>query len=284
MLRAFTTTAGTWRLAARPDEVSTRSSRYAAGLEDKRFRASRRRSAGAARAACQLARNGHIVSGGSTLTMQVARLLDPAERSFRAKLRQMVRAIELERRLNKDEILALYLGLAPYGGNLEGVRAASLAYFGKEPQHLTVGEAALLIALPQSPEPRRPDRSVDSARNAPQPRARSRRRGWRGGRWMRSRRAKLEPVPDGRKPMPTLAPHSADAVVAAAPLRRAFTNSPSRRRCRRRCRNSARDRARALGPDVSVAILVVDHGQRRSPGARRLGGLFRCSAAPVRST
>src|SRR5207244_7499380 len=103
----------------------------------------------------------------STLTMQVARLLEPrTERSFTAKLRQMVRAVELERALSKDEILSLYLSLAPYGGNLEGVRAASLAYFGKEPRRLTLGEAALLVALPQAPEQRRPDRSIGAARNA----------------------------------------------------------------------------------------------------------------------
>ena len=74
--------------------------------------------------------------------------------------------IELEWALSKDEILGLYLTLAPYGGNLEGIRAASLAYFGKEPRRLTLGEAALLVALPQSPEHRRPDRFPDAAKRA----------------------------------------------------------------------------------------------------------------------
>ena len=91
-----------------------------------------------ARAASQLLVNGRIVSGASTLTMQVARLLEPrSERSFIAKLRQIVRAIQLERTLSKDEILALYFSLAPYGGNLEGIRAASLAYFGKGARRLS---------------------------------------------------------------------------------------------------------------------------------------------------
>ena len=80
-----------------------------------------------------------------------------------AKLRQITRAFELEHALSKDEILSLYLTLAPYGGNLEGVRAASLAYFGKEPRHLSLAEAALLVALPQSPESRRPDRYPEAA-------------------------------------------------------------------------------------------------------------------------
>src|SRR5712691_2954221 len=112
-----------------------------------------------ARAAAQLVTRGHIVSGGSTITMQLARLMEPRrERSFYAKLRQIVRALELERRLDKDQILNLYLALAPYGGNLEGIRAASIAYFGKEPKRLSLPEAALLVALPQSPERRRLDR------------------------------------------------------------------------------------------------------------------------------
>ena len=100
--------------------------------------------------------------------MQVARLLEPrAERSFtREAAPDGARASNSSVALSKDEILALYLSLAPYGGNLEGVRAASLAYFGKEPRRLTLGEAALLVALPQSPEQRRPDRSGEAARRA----------------------------------------------------------------------------------------------------------------------
>src|SRR6202012_103417 len=118
-------------------------------------------------AALQLITRGHIVSGGSTITMQLARLMEPRrERSLYAKLRQIVRAIEIERELNKDQILDLYLALAPYGGNLEGIRAASIAYFGKEPKRLSLAEAALLVALPQSPETRRLDRYPERARAA----------------------------------------------------------------------------------------------------------------------
>ena len=95
------------------------------------------------RAAWQLVTSGRIVSGGSTITMQLARLMEPRrERSVYAKLRQMVRAIQLERQLTKDQILDLYLALAPFGGNLEGIRAASIAYFGKEPKRLSLAEAA----------------------------------------------------------------------------------------------------------------------------------------------
>ncbi len=117
------------------------------------------------RAAGQFAGNGRIVSGGSTLSMQLARLIEPREsRSIASKITQMFRAWQIERRISKREILERYLTLAPYGGNLEGIRAASLAYFGKEPKRLTVSEAALLVALPQLPERRRPDRFRDKAR------------------------------------------------------------------------------------------------------------------------
>ena len=133
------------------------------------------------RAALQLVTRGHIVSGGSTITMQLARLMEPRrERSLSAKLRQMVRAIQIERQLSKDEILDLYLALAPFGGNLEGIRAASIAYFGKEPKRLSLAESALLVALPQSPETP-PARSSSASRPCrPRPRARPHGRGWRG--------------------------------------------------------------------------------------------------------
>src|SRR3954462_14866444 len=115
----------------------------------------------------QSARGGPVVGGGSTIRMQLARLIEPRrERSVYAKLRQMVRAVQIERQLSKDEILNLYLALAPFGGNLEGIRAASIAYFGKEPKRLSLAEAALLVALPQSPERRRLDRYPEAAHAA----------------------------------------------------------------------------------------------------------------------
>ncbi len=95
------------------------------------------------RAALQWASHGHIVSGGSTLTMQVARLIEPrAEKTIAAKLAQMLRAVEIEQKTSKTGVLNLYLALAPYGGNIEGLRAASLAYFGHEPKRLSIAEAA----------------------------------------------------------------------------------------------------------------------------------------------
>jgi penicillin-binding protein 1C len=168
LLRAYLTSEGRWRLPATRDQVDPQYLGALFAYEDKRFlRHHGVDPLAMLRAAFQLLTNGRIVSGGSTLTMQVARLLEPREhRSFDAKIRQTIRALQLEWALSKDEILALYLTLAPYGGNLEGVRAASFAYFGKEPRRLTLGEAALLVALPQSPEYRRPDRFPEAAKLA----------------------------------------------------------------------------------------------------------------------
>src|SRR4029079_2467501 len=169
LLRAYLTSEGRWRLPATKEQVDPRYFDELLAYEDKRFYPHRGVDPLAlARAAFQFITQGRIVSGGSTLTMQVARLLEPRqERSLDAKLRQAVRALQLEWALSKDKILGLYLTIAPYGGNLEGVRAASLAYFGKEPRRLTLGESALLVALPQSPEMRRPDRSPEAAKHAP---------------------------------------------------------------------------------------------------------------------
>ncbi len=202
-------------------------------------------------------RTGHIVSGGSTLTMQVARLLEPREhRSLAAKLRQIVRAFEIEHALSKPQILSLYLTLAPYGGNLEGIRAASLSYFGKEPRKLSLAEAALLVALPQSPELRRPDRFPEAARAA---RNRVLDRAAAAGVVPRDEiaRAKAEPVPHERKPLPMLAPHAADQVVAAEPDRRVHRLTIDAGL--QNLQELARERARALGPQISVAIIAVDN-------------------------
>jgi penicillin-binding protein 1C len=259
LLRPYTTPEGRWRLPATRADVDPRFLAMLFAYEDRRFTSHRGVDPLAlGRAFMQLASNGRIVSGASTLTMQVARLLEPrSERSFIAKLRQMARAIQLERSLSKDEILALYFSLAPYGGNLEGIRAASLAYFGKEPRRLTLAESALLVALPQSPEFRRPDRSVVAARAA-RDRVLDRLAAAGVVPADEIERAKQETVAEGRRPMPALAPHSADAVIAAAPGR-AIHRLTIRATLQKSLEDLARERARSLGPSLSVAILAVDH-------------------------
>ncbi|MEZ5896087.1 MAG: transglycosylase domain-containing protein [Parvularculaceae bacterium] len=169
-LHAFATDDGRWRFRADLDKIDPALVRELVAIEDKRFwRHHGVDVAAVVRAASDAVQERRIVSGASTITMQTARLLDPRERTLGAKLIEMVRAAQLERRLSKREILELYLTLAPYGGNIEGVRAASLIYFNKEPSALTPAERALLIALPQAPEARRPDRRpqvATEARNA----------------------------------------------------------------------------------------------------------------------
>ena len=259
LLRAYATTQGRWRLPARPEDVDPRFLKLLFAYEDKRFYDHHGVDPLAlGRAALQFVTSGHIVSGGSTLTMQVARLLEPREhRSLGAKLRQITRALELEHALDKKEILSLYLTLAPYGGNLEGVRAASLAYFGKEPKKLTLAEAALLVALPQSPEMRRPDRYPKAARAA---RDRVLDRAAAAGVVPRDEiaRAKAASVPHARKPLPVLAPHSADQVAAAEPAIRVHRLTIDAV-LQKTFQELALERARALGPKISVAILAVDN-------------------------
>jgi penicillin-binding protein 1C len=260
LLRAYAMADGRWRLPVDAKAgVDPGYLKLLLAYEDRRFRSH----AGVdplalGRAALQLITRGHIVSGGSTITMQLARLMEPRrERSVYAKLRQMVRALEIERQLTKDQILDLYLALAPFGGNLEGVRAASIAYFGKEPKRLSLAESALLVALPQSPETRRVDRYPDVARAA---RDRVLDRMVEDGRVGQEDavQAKTTPVPRLRRPMPILAPHSADQAIAtvkdADVIRLTLDSS-----LQKILEALARDRAIALGPNISVAIVAVDN-------------------------
>jgi len=259
LLRPFTTEDGVWRLPVEASAVDRRYLAYLEAYEDRRFRThSGVDLAALARSAFQMLERGRIVSGGSTITMQVARLLEPrAERSLLAKLRQVLRAWELERRLSKDEILRLYLTLAPFGGNLEGVRAASLAYFGREPRRLSPGEAALLVALPQSPEVRRPDRSVEAARAA---RDRVLARLEAAGAISRADavRGRMEPVPTARRSVPMLAPHLAERLIEADPATPIIRTTIDAR-LQAALQTLARDRAEALGAGLSIALVVVDN-------------------------
>jgi penicillin-binding protein 1C len=257
LLRAYATSEGRWRLPVSERDVDPRFLKLLFTYEDKRYREHHGVDPlSLGRAAIQFVSRGQIISGGSTISMQVARLLEPRERrSLGAKSRQTVRALELEHALGKDGILALYLALAPYGGNLEGVRAASLAYFGKEPRKLSLAEAALLVALPQSPELRRPDRFPTAARAA---RDRVLDRAALAGLMPRDEiaQAKTQPVPHERKPLPVLAPHAADQVVLLEPDRREHRLTLDLF-LQKNLQELAHERAQALGPDISVAILAV---------------------------
>jgi len=164
-LRMFTASDDRWRLPSDPDEVDPRYLSFLLAYEDGRFPYHLGVDPLAlVRAVGQWFVNGRIVSGGSTLTMQVARLLEPRPRTVGSKLVEIARAFQLEWRFGKREIVGMYLTLAPFGGNLEGVRAGSRAWLRKEPTELTDAEAALLVALPQSPTRLRPDRDAAAAR------------------------------------------------------------------------------------------------------------------------
>ena len=258
LLRAFAAPDGRWRLETTLDRVDPAFVDMLVAYEDKRFWDHRGVDTLALlRAAGQFATHGRIVSGGSTLSMQLARLMEPREeRSLTRKARQIFRAIQIERALSKREILEHYLTLAPYGGNLEGVRAASLAWFGKEPKRLTVSEAALLVALPQLPERRRPDRNA-SAAQAARDRVLDRMVGAGKLAPQEAARAALEDVSSIRLALPSLAPHATEAAIRNAPdaTRRQLT---LRRSVQENLEAVAREQAKKLGPRLSVAMVMAD--------------------------
>ncbi len=207
-----------------------------------------------ARAAVDSAAAGRVVSGGSTITMQTARMLEPRPRNIGSKFVEIWRANQLERRFTKDEILELYLTLTPYGGNLEGVRAASWSYFGHEADRLSSDEIALLIALPQSPEVRRPDRRPEQAKKA---------RDWVAAKLTgygvfpegEAEEVAALPVPPRRLDFPDRAWHGADAALANGP--REDVRSTLDAALQAELERIALTRAESEGVDVQVSAIVV---------------------------
>jgi penicillin-binding protein 1C len=262
LLRAFASSDGRWRLPVKPRDVDARYIEMLLAWEDQRFR----EHAGVdplavLRSAYQLAANARVVSGASTITMQVARLMEPRERTVFAKAMQVARAVQLDWHYAKDEILEHYLTLAPYGGNLEGIRAASLAWFGKEPTRLTVGEAALLVCLPQSPERRRPDRFPDVARKA-----RDRVISVLAERGVITRReaaeAREEPVPARRLRFPFNAPHIAEELFAGNKGKDPVITTTIRADIQVMLEDLARRERAYFDDDANVAAIVVDNATR----------------------
>ena len=255
MLRPFITPDGMWRLAATGEAIDPLYLTMLVAYEDQRFAwhpgvdpLSLLRAVG------QLATNGRVVSGASTLTMQVARLLEPRPRTMGAKLIEMARAVQLEARLSKAEILGLYLTLAPFGGNLEGVRAASLAWFGKEPRQLSPAQAALLVVLPQRPSTLRPDRHPEAAKLA-RDKVLDRMVSLGVLAADKGTEAKLDPLPLRRRAFPQLAPHLAERLRQPGELR-STVQAKLQRRLERFLSTLAIDE------DSSVAVLVVDNVSR----------------------
>ncbi|APX13984.1 penicillin-binding protein 1C [Tateyamaria omphalii] len=249
LMRAFAVEDGRIRLAVPPDGVDPRLTQMLIAYEDKRFyRHNGVDGRAMLRAVAQAVQAGRVVSGGSTLTMQVARMLENSGTgSIPGKLRQMRVAWALERQMGKADILHLYLQHAPYGGRIEGVRSATFTWFGKEPHRLTEAEAALLVALPQAPEARRPDRRASAARAA-----RDRVLARVGA------DPSQTPVPTRARALPRLAPHEADALRVAQPGATRFDttlSAPVQRSMARLATVHNLHMARG----TSLAIMVLDH-------------------------
>jgi penicillin-binding protein 1C len=207
------------------------------------------------RAGWQWLSSGRVVSGGSTLTMQVARILEPAPRTVGGKLRQIARALQLELRYSKREILAIYINHAPMGGVLQGVEAASRAYLGKPSRRLTHADAALLAVLPQGPSLLRPDRHPQRARDA-----RDKVLQRLAVRWGEAaiKDALMEPAAALAIREPLLAPLLAERLQRAH-RGKARIESHIDPNVQTAVELLLADRARALPPRVSAAALVVDN-------------------------
>ena len=257
-LRAFADARGVWRYPITLDEVSPRYLEALLGYEDRWFHHHPGINPLAIlRAAWQNLRAGRVVSGGSTLTMQVARLIDPHPRTLAGKLRQMLRALQLEYHYDKRAILTLYLNLAPFGGTLEGVRAASLGYLGRDAVRLSHAEAALLAVLPQAPSRLRPDRYPERARAA---RDKVLERLERQGVWdeLTVREARQERVFALTPKRPLLAPLLARRLRSEHPEEGLITTTLDGRLQRLIDQRLARIGQR-LPPHTSLAVLVVEN-------------------------
>lgn len=215
------------------------------------------------RAAWQDLRSGKVVSGGSTLTMQVARLLDPHPRTFGGKIRQLWRAMQLEWHLSKRDILTLYLNRAPFGGTLQGVGAASWAYLGKSPAQLSYSEAALLAVLPQAPSRLRPDRWPDRAEAA---RNKVLERMVTQGVWtaQQVKESREEPVWLAPRQMPQLAPLFSRMMLNKSRENKIVTTLDAS--LQRQLEELAMNWKSRLPSRSSLAMIVVDHTNMKVRG------------------
>jgi len=266
-LRTYPSRDGMWRYPVTPAQVSPYYLETLLGYEDRWFYWHPGVNPVAlARAAWQWLAHGRIVSGGSTLTMQVARLLDPQlatrpSRSLAAKLTQIARAVQLEWHYSKDEILAMYLAHAPMGGIVEGAEMAARLWLGKSASDLSRAEAALLTALPQAPSRLRPDRhpqDAQAARDKVLDRMAAR------GAWSAAivADAKIETVVAPPLRARWLAPLAAQRLMAGqrrAGARPGIVVSTLDADLQATAERMLLDRVDALPPKVSMAVLVMDN-------------------------
>ena len=239
LLALLPTKDGVWRFQTTPAEVSPDFLALLIRTEDHRFyRHPGIDPIAIARAAAQALRHGKIVSGGSTLSMQAARLLEPRPRTLKSKLIEAARALQLEWRFGKQGVLGIWLTLAPYGGNLEGVQAGARAWFGTSAAALDPAQAALLVALPRRPESLRPDRHPQRAEAL---------------RDRISAEAADTPIPTRRIPFPRHAPQAVAALDG-----RTTIDLPLQQGLERYVTNQLK----SMPERASIAILVADAASR----------------------
>ncbi|MCP4322788.1 MAG: penicillin-binding protein 1C [Psychromonas sp.] len=257
-LRAFADKDGVWRYQVSLEDVSADYLEALISYEDRYFyQHPGINPVSFLRAAWQYLYHQRIVSGGSTLTMQVARLLHPHQRSLLGKLKQTLRALQLEWHLSKAQILTLYINYAPFGGTLEGVQAASYQYLRKPASQLRPAEAALLTVLPQAPSRYRPDRYPKRATIA---RDKVIKRLVKYGVWseQKAQYVKQEPVVVWKPEQPFVAPLLARRLHYANPTE-AVIKTHIQRVLQLRISAYVRDYASLQGQGVSMAVLVVNN-------------------------
>ncbi len=217
LLHAFISPDEMWRIRTSLNQVNPNLQKCLIGYEDRCFYFHPGINVPAfTRALLQNIRSGRVISGGSTITMQIARMMEPKKRNIGSKVWEIIRSFQLELRYSKKELLEIYFNIAPYGGNIEGVAAAAWLYFNKEPSQLSLGEAALLTAIPNSPNAHRPDinrQKALAARN----RVLSRLRHLKYISAAAVKEARNEEVPSGRQELPKVAPHFCRDLMLSHP-------------------------------------------------------------------
>jgi len=257
-LRVFPDADGVWRYPVRVREVSPHYLTALVTYEDRWFYYHPGiNPLSLMRAFGQRLKHGRTVSGGSTLTMQVARILHPHPRNLMGKTRQMFRALQLEWHFSKQEILTLYLNHAPFGGTVEGVQAASYTYLGKPASQLTHAEAALLAVLPQRPSALRPDRHPEQARQA---RDKVLQRLAHTRRWtpLEIHEARQEPVIARFETRPLLAPLLAHRLRESHPRRQVITTTLDSH-LQTTAQGLVADHIGRFPPQTSAAVLILDN-------------------------
>ena len=259
LLRPFTLPDGRWRLPASTHDVDPRYLAMLVAYEDGRFWQHRGVDVRALlRAALQWMWRGHVVSGGSTLSMQVARLIEPRpERTLAAKFRQIARALEIERAAGKQGVLDRYLTMAPFGGNLEGVRSASLAYFCRSRRGSASPRPLCSWRCRNLPKPvARTASRRRRAPRAPECSTASQTAGSSAPTTQRRRSASL--CPENRRMFPRLAAHAAEEAVAVDPQAKRIRLSIDAR-LQAKLEALVKESVARLGPKLSAAIVVIDN-------------------------